>query len=72
MTTSERELSEMLREIVGPGKAGCPKVLEYYHDVDACELPDNCGHCRLVRKARGLLEPFDAERTVIQFSEGPR
>ncbi len=62
MTTSERDLIEMLREIVGPGKPGYPTVLDYYHDVDACELPENCGHCRLVRKARELLRRIDSEK----------
>lgn len=70
MTNSERELSEMLHEIVGPGKPGYPTVLEYYHDVDACELPENCGHCRMVRKARALLEGPDAENIMARGAEG--
>lgn len=69
MTKRERELSEMLREIVGPGRPGYPTVLEYYHDVDACELPENCGHCRMVRKARAFLEWLDAENITARGAE---
>jgi hypothetical protein len=33
-------------------------IMVYYHDVDTCEMPDNCGHCRAVRRA---LECLDAD-----------
>lgn len=68
--TPEHELVLMLREIVGPGRPGYPTVLEYYHDIDACELPENCGHCRMVRKARALLERLDAENIAARGAEG--
>lgn len=58
-STGEQELRDMLREVVGPGRPGYPTVLEYYHDIDTCELPENCGHCLMVRKARALLERLD-------------
>jgi hypothetical protein len=65
MTTAERELRDALLEIAGPGKVGYPTVLEYYHDIDTCELPENCGHCVMVKRARALLERFDCANESV-------
>jgi hypothetical protein len=46
MPTTDR----LLRLIIGPGRPGSPSLLERYHNHETCEMPDNCGHCILLKE----------------------
>ncbi len=37
-------------------KPGVPAFLEYYHDMTACENPDNCAHCQAVNQAKAAID----------------
>jgi hypothetical protein len=51
------ETKELLRTI-----RAMLSIMAYYHDVDACEMPTNCGHCVAVRRA---LECLGADAELL-------
>jgi hypothetical protein len=55
------ELLAFIQKHFLPGKVGFATILELYHDTNACEAPECCGHCLMVKEARELLNKAEGK-----------